>query len=606
MDLFFELFSRRALKRTLFGTFSILLAIVFSVSWFFTARSLKKFSDASIQDLAERSSSLVFEKFSAYLDTNVALLEANSVVFENFSALPLSDFLDLFEKELRSFPGIHIVSAGFEDGEYVEAQRMNDGTIRLGRAGRDSGGDLVWYVSRKDGTLEEVDRRRNYDPRTRPWYQNTVFTGAMNISSPYSIVSTGNKVIAVSLPLSTDQGAIRGVITVDVLLDDLQGTIATLADQFLGYVLIRDLSGAIIASDTRGGSGIFSLPPEPTKTAGSIHVEGQPFRFITLQYQKTEQFSLLITVALPEVAFRTSLFQNLVNLSVIYLIALALFSLLVYGIAAAVGRPIEQFTNLLRRLSLETQHSFAISNEEKAQVNSIALRKTELGSMAKCFHSLLEKLQETMASLTQSLTDKDVLLKEVHHRVKNNLQVIASLIHLQAEEQEDKSIQSVFYELEEKVYAMSMVHETVYASEAFSAVPMSTYLKRLAESLESYHSLLIPISITVDADDIRLPLDRAIPCALILVELVTNAFKYAFADKTEGQIRIVMTQQEDAYVLMVQDNGGGFAPEDAERIKDGSGTGSIIMQALTGQLRGSMHLETGPDGTTVAIRFPRL
>ena len=513
-----------------------------------------------------------------------------------------------FEKDrtLEAFPELHIIAAGFKDGEYAEAQRMEDGSIRYGRAGKDTGGALLWFYSTLDGAAMEQDRRSDYDPRTRPWYQNAVATGHITFSDPYHLVSTGNQVIAASLPMYNKAGMVQGVITVDILLDDIIKRLNTLAHEFSGYVIIRNKEGKVLINANEGKPELYAFSPEPANTSRTLYIQGNPYRFLTLEYQGRIKTSWLVTVALAETAFRTQLAKILSNLLVVYMVTLVVFFIIVYGIVAAVNTPIRNFTELISHLSIEAQQTLAFSPEEELLLTSIAQRKTELGSLARSFQNLLLKLDSALQSLKQSLLDKDILLKEVHHRVKNNLQIIASLLHLESNGLEDEQTRNILTDLEEKVYAMSMVHETVYSSEAFSAVPMATYLSKLAQSLESYHFLQIPINISVDADDLRLPLDRAIPCALIIVELVTNAFKYAFAGKTEGHISMSLHEQDGYFLLTVQDDGCGFDPHDAAQLQDRKGTGSLIMEALTSQIKGTLSLETGPGGTTVTIQFPVL
>ncbi|AEJ20077.1 histidine kinase dimerization/phosphoacceptor domain -containing protein [Gracilinema caldarium] len=603
-DTFFWLFSRGKLKRTLFGAFSVLLAFVFAVSWFISARGLRAFSDASIQDLAERSSRLVFEQFSAYLENTITLLETDRILFEIDPDLGPETLLRLFKKELESFRELHIIAAGFNDGEYAEVQRMEDGSIRYGRAGKETGGDLLWFYTTQDGAEMEHARRPDYDPRKRPWYQNAIAAGHITFSEPYHLVSTGNQVIAASLPLYKNNGTVRGVITVDILLDDITKRLNILAHEFSGYVIIRNKEGKVLINANQGKPELYTFFPEVADTTRTLYIQGEPYRFITLEYQGRIKTSWLVTVALPETAFRTQLVTMLSNLLVVYIVALIVFFIIVYGIVTAVNTPIRTFTELLSRLSFESQQTLNFSPEEERLLNSIAQRKTELGSLARSFRNLFLQLESTLHSLKQSLTDKDILLKEVHHRVKNNLQVIVSLLHLEADGLEDEHTRNILVELEEKVYAMSMVHETVYTSGSLSTVPMAAYLSRLSENLASYHSLLIPIFISVDADDVQLPLERAIPCALIIVELVTNAFKYAFSGKSEGHITIGLHVQDDFFILAVQDDGCGFHPKHTGTAQNGTGTGSIILEALTSQIRGTLSLETGPSGTTVKIHFP--
>ncbi|WP_304221375.1 histidine kinase dimerization/phosphoacceptor domain -containing protein [Gracilinema caldarium] len=600
-----SLFSRGALRRTLLITLTVLLVFIFGFSWFFTARSLQNVSEKTLNDLAKRTSRIVFEEFSSHIANHESLIKTNTIIFEEASPFHYDDLLPLLEKELLAFPSVHIVCAGFSDGSYIEAQRLEEGTIRYGKAGKETAGDLVWYTAYEDGTLKEVDRRKSYDPRTRPWYVNALAAGTLSFSDPFTIVSTGNQVIAASIPFYAKNGTIHGVISVDFLLNDLAKTIADLAQEYQGYVAIRDVKGNLIfSSDGKQQEGYWPLPPLH-ETAKTLVFKGVPYRVLTHQYRQQSAASWFVTIALPENAFRAELYRNMVNMTILYVITFLVFAVLIYGIVVAVETPIHNFTRLVSRLSLEAWFTLDFSPEEDAMLKSIALRKNELGSLARSFENLLEKLRDTMGSLKQSLADKDVLLKEVHHRVKNNLQVIASLIHLEADKLDDEPFQAVLFELEEKVYAMSMVHETVYTSNSFSLVPMSVYLERLAHSLESYHSLLIPIFIETDADNVSLPLDRAITCALIIVELATNSFKYAFGRKTEGRITILLKEQGDEYLLAVEDNGCGFDAADKERIIEGTGVGSLITQALTAQIKGTMKLHTGPAGTRVEIRFPK-
>jgi two-component sensor histidine kinase len=203
-----------------------------------------------------------------------------------------------------------------------------------------------------------------------------------------------------------------------------------------------------------------------------------------------------------------------------------------------------------------------------------------------------------MDTLNDSVREKDVLLKEVHHRVKNNLQVISSLVNLHAGSVEDEKVQGVLKELENKVSSMALVHEVLYASGDFSSLPMDVYISRLAENLSSFAAVTAPVSLDVNAESISLPLDLAIPCALILVELMTNAYKYAFKEDQRGTITIDFRRLDKSLELAVGDNGQGF---DTEALS--SGMGSTIVRALTEQLKGQLTVASGPRGTRVSVLF---
>lgn len=215
--------------------------------------------------------------------------------------------------------------------------------------------------------------------------------------------------------------------------------------------------------------------------------------------------------------------------------------------------------------------------------------------------SELERARITQ-ELTRSLAEKDVLVKELHHRVKNNLQVVSSLLFMQARRIGDPRLRKMFEESHDRIFAMSLIHEMLYRSDRLSEIIFSEYLTRLAEGLATtYRNPAQRIQVEIAADELLVDISIAIPTGLIVNELITNAFKYAFADGRDGKILVVLRREETGRLcLSVADDGIGL-PEGAEHEKAG-GLGFALVRTLAQQLRGSLEVSRS-GGTSVRLRF---
>ncbi len=208
--------------------------------------------------------------------------------------------------------------------------------------------------------------------------------------------------------------------------------------------------------------------------------------------------------------------------------------------------------------------------------------------------------------LKGSLAEKDVLLKEIHHRVKNNLQIISSMLSLQAMETKGERDRQLFLNSQNRVQTMALIHERLYQSDDMSQVDFSDYIPSLAENIfKSYKATDQHIELCVEVADIKLELDQAIPCGLMINEMVTNSLKYAFPDERSGHIRIALNCTEDErVVLKVSDDGVGLPAEFEE--KKSSKLGLQLIRILTRQLRGTLDINGSQGGTRYVITFPLL
>jgi two-component sensor histidine kinase len=200
-----------------------------------------------------------------------------------------------------------------------------------------------------------------------------------------------------------------------------------------------------------------------------------------------------------------------------------------------------------------------------------------------------------------SLKEKDVLLKEIHHRVKNNMQIISSLLRLQSREVEDEKTRRIFEISQNRIRSIALIHETLYQSGDLSRIDFSSYIRRLTTHLLSiYRPKGTSLRLNLDVQEVFLDINRAIPCGLIINELVSNAMKHAFTLDKGGEICVRLVEMGGVFNLVVKDNGAGF-PKGMDFKKTDS-LGLQIVSDLVQQLGGDIRLEQ-EEGTAFVITF---
>ncbi len=202
-----------------------------------------------------------------------------------------------------------------------------------------------------------------------------------------------------------------------------------------------------------------------------------------------------------------------------------------------------------------------------------------------------------------SLREKEVLLQEIHHRVKNNLAVVNSLLNLQARKIDDHRLKAIFQESQTRIASMALIHETLYQSTSLASIDFREYVGKLVDSL--YRLFNMPSSkvrVKVDAEDVALQIDYAAPCGLVVNELLTNSFKYAFPSDRSGTVMVrARVWDEDTLELVVKDDGVGI-PDHIDLHKSGTLGLSLVTSLVERQLKGSMELDR-EAGTCYTIRF---
>jgi two-component sensor histidine kinase len=201
--------------------------------------------------------------------------------------------------------------------------------------------------------------------------------------------------------------------------------------------------------------------------------------------------------------------------------------------------------------------------------------------------------------LAKALTEKDVLLREIHHRVKNNLQLVSSLLTLQGQSIDDKMALKAINEGKSRVRSMALIHQDLYQNENITSVSAQTYLSKLCNELfQTYNIKEEQIRLKTAIQDVYIDVDTLIPLGLILNELVTNSLKYAFPDDRKGQIEILLKEDENQLIVQVKDDGVGYKPD---QVRSNS-FGSVLIGSLIQQLDG--QIETVIDnGTNITLKL---
>lgn len=202
--------------------------------------------------------------------------------------------------------------------------------------------------------------------------------------------------------------------------------------------------------------------------------------------------------------------------------------------------------------------------------------------------------------IQQSLKEKEILLQEVHHRVKNNLQIILSILNLQHAQITDKKTLDLVRDIRSRIKAMSFIHELLYQTDDFSSINFSEYITNITSNLIYSYTQNQTINLKLDVGTIFLDLDSAIPCGLIINEIVTNALKYAFTDQENGEVSVSLTQKNEFIQLTIADNGKGLP--DKIDYRNTESLGMQLVVTLVQQLGGEIVLDNS-NGAKYTITF---
>ncbi|PCI96895.1 MAG: hypothetical protein COB15_09000 [Flavobacteriales bacterium] len=225
--------------------------------------------------------------------------------------------------------------------------------------------------------------------------------------------------------------------------------------------------------------------------------------------------------------------------------------------------------------------------EKKVEESTIELKKT------------IKKLELSNKEIQRKNNEKKTLLKEVHHRVKNNLQIVSSLLNLNANKIENKEAQNIFIDCQTRVKSMSLIHEQLYGEKDFSKIDVKKYIEEFTQTLMRSYNISDKIIVEHHIEKIFYNLNVSVPFGLILNELMSNSLKYAFPEG-EGVISVYLKKQDGKIVLKIQDNGCGFNLKMTKK----NTLGLELVETLSEQIGGTFWIESSEKGTNCELKFP--
>jgi two-component sensor histidine kinase len=211
------------------------------------------------------------------------------------------------------------------------------------------------------------------------------------------------------------------------------------------------------------------------------------------------------------------------------------------------------------------------------------------------------------SKLRESLAEKELLIREIHHRVKNNLQIVSSILHMQESAVSDSVAATAFADCEQRIRAMSMVHEQLHGSDTVTDIDLDAYVSTLVHSITSSHgNEMRNVSVRVDMAGARTNIDRAIPIGMIVNELVSNSLKHGYPNGTGGSITVALKRDGRQRTIVVQDDGVGLPDAVLPLVPENpSQLGLQLVQALAEQLHGTVEIRHG-NGAEFRIRLQGL
>ena len=383
--------------------------------------------------------------------------------------------------------------------------------------------------------------------------------------------------------------------------------IATLVDIFNSdpflppdvQLALTDLDGQLFGGESMPSFDRRWIDRARTDPDGSLVVvraEGNESLDLVIQRVGTEGIFAVITRPSP------GLFDALtLNPAGMFGLPLLTFAVALLAVWLAVDGLVLRWLARLRRVAVH----YASGQYDYQPQKTFDTAPAEIGRFAATMQQMSARISERDKSLREALRTRDAAVREIHHRVKNNLQIVTSFLNLQSRQVKEPAALEVLAAARHRIDALSIVHQTLYQHERLDTVHLKPFLEGLLRHLSE--ALGMPESgITFDwtVDDIERPSDDAIPLALFVLEAVTNAVKYAF-DNSGGDIRVTLKEREDSILLTVRDNGAGIE-QDADAPKSASGLGSRLMKAFAKQLGGEMSVETqAGNGVSVVLEIPK-
>lgn len=449
-------------------------------------------------------------------------------------------------------------------------------------------------------TTAETAQTANVADRT--WFRDVLINRAFTLSDYTVSQNSGEPVIVAASPIRDDESEIRGVLHIDIDLDWLSLFVRGAGLPAEGTLFLLDKNGTILASPKYSFEPSEGGLPEAATLRQVVQRKLIDFEAIGNDGQKRVYSSVdlphgnvLVLFGLPSATTLGWIERDLLTRT-LSLAAIWLAGVFAAGIGTRlwVTRWISQLVRTARAYS---------SGDFSAQVK-FERAPAELRELGSALANMAERIDEREDDLRQSLGQKEVLLKEIHHRVKNNLQTISSLLNIHIRNVDSDGTRDTLEEVQMRVRALALVHRYLYESEDVRTVGLKLFIGELCQVLyDTLSGAKYRIAIEADVEDMAISSERVVPIALLITEAITNAFKHAFPNDMPGEIRVKLRRVDEVSAsLVISDNGIGYTSETrgAQPEQAGQGLGMSLIAAFARQLGAELEV-SGPPGTTISL-----
>ncbi|ADN02066.1 histidine kinase dimerization/phosphoacceptor domain -containing protein [Spirochaeta thermophila] len=544
----------------------------------------------------------VTSELHALLDPPADLALINAHIISLHPSLPTEKIHALFLKEIESHPEISIVAAGMEDGTYVEVQRLPQG-IRYGYrpAGRE--GDLTFFSTPSLSPGTELQRVAGYDPRTRPWYTAALDAGTMIWSPPYRLASSDAPAMAVSTPIRVGDRTI-GVSTVTIELLHFSRILETLTTPLDIRCYLFDDSHHLLAAapapppyrlltplDSREGSGTPSRDDPLTRhhpeTITLTELDGIPV-YLQEHILTSRSTTFHLLTAVP----RDSLTAPFRRAQLAALLTILLLMAVVVMIALFSSR------NIARHFDLLTHHTRVLRLQEAipADLLTLSQRTDELGEISRALIDLKQRLDQQHEEVLQHLAARELLLKEIDHRVKNNLQTMVSILTLEMEPLPSGRVKDTLHLIRQLLHTIALVHDMAYTQPSLTSIDLAQLFDHI---VSLYRTTGLSLSYHPSASP-HVPLASAIPYGILLSYFLEALRSYA---SPSSPSTLELRAHEEGYILTMR---AVFSPSRAEEFEKRI-LGSLLVKGLLPQLGGQVvftHTPLSPRKVELETRIP--
>jgi two-component sensor histidine kinase len=404
---------------------------------------------------------------------------------------------------------------------------------------------------------------------------------------------------AVLSPLRDDAGEIQGSSGVSIAVDGLTGPLASAGLPEGSEIALADAAGRVFQSER------FDAVPEElsveqasstSRLAQATGKDGRAYEVVLQRLADRPLFAVMSRPA-PGVVSEATL-EPLRSLGV----PLLAVSITLLAAWLAIDQLVLKWLSRLQRRAA----AYGAGHYKFRDVRTVEDSPREIADLAFALNLMADRISERDASLRTALRAQEDAMREIHHRVKNNLQIVTSFLSLQARQLKDPEARHALAAARHRIDALSIVHQTLYQHDQLDTVHLKPFLEGLLEHLSGALGMddgRVSLSWRIDSADA--PSDNAIPMALFLVEAVTNAVRYGFPDRS-GRISVSLGSQPEALRLEVADNGRGVDLSQPPAAGPGQGLGTRLMAAFAKQLRAEMAITSKPEeGYAVTLTIPR-